>query len=392
MMSSEDALCLLLARAELSPEARKHALSLLEGAVDWPRLFERAKKYQIFPLVYSGLRTLSFPGIPELVRSEWAKIFCVNAIRHELLATELAGILRLLGDAGIPAIPLKGIALAESLYGDLALRVCSDLDVLVPPHHAIDAFRIIVSAGYKPEFTQPRLLDLEVRYGRDCSMLRQAGASALAVDLHWGLAWGGPFERGLLGQVWAECTPVAFRGVPAFALSAEWDFLYLALHAARHGWLSLKWYADLDRLCRRGLVDWRKANEKARSLGWESAVQSSLVACSSVFETPLAPVFGLAPPPPRAYSRQPSELVATSDTLLLFRLLNTPARRLRYLAIRLLIPTRMDCEFLHLPPSLFFLYYALRPLRVTCKNAWWLVQAGLRSLGRVLRRSAENAG
>src|SRR5208283_2743336 len=114
---------------------------------------------------------------------------------------------------------------------------------------------IIVAAGYKPEFTGEHLLDLEVRYGRDCSMSRQAGASTFAIDLHWGLAWGGPFERGLLEQLWAEASPATFRGVPAFALSAEWDFLYLALHAARHGWLSLKWYADLDRLCRRGMVD-----------------------------------------------------------------------------------------------------------------------------------------
>jgi hypothetical protein len=389
MMSSEDELCLLLARAELSPDSRKHALGLLEGAVEWPRLFERAKTYQIFPLVYAGLNTLDFPSVPEPVRSEWAKVFCVNAIRHELLATELAGILRLLANAGIPAIPLKGIALAESLYGDLALRACSDLDVLVHPRHATDAFHIIVSAGYQPEFTQPRLLDLEVRYGRDCSMSREAGASTFAMDLHWGLAWGGPFERDLLEQVWAEASPTTFHGAPTFAMSAEWNFLYLALHAARHGWLTLKWYADFDRLCRRGMVDWKKANETAKALGWEAAVRSSLVACSSVFETPLAPVLGLAPPPPRAYIRQPSELVATADALLLFRLLNTPARKLRYLAIRLFIPTRMDCEFLDLPPSLFFLYYALRPLRATCKNAWWLVQAGWRGVRRALGSKQE---
>jgi hypothetical protein len=212
-------LCLLLARAQLSPQQRERALSLLAGPVDWPRLFECAKRYELFPLVFTGLRSHDFPGVPVPVRTQWEKIFCFNAIRHELLATELAGILRLLADAGMPAISLKGIALAESLYGDVALRACSDLDVLVPPAHAIEAFHIIVSAGYKPEFTEERLLDLEVRYGRDCSMSRQAGASTFAVDLHWGLAWGGPFERGLLEQVWAEASPATFRSVPAFALT-----------------------------------------------------------------------------------------------------------------------------------------------------------------------------
>jgi hypothetical protein len=388
-MAPEDELCWLLARVQLSPEVRERALRLLAGPLQWPRVFERARRYEIFPLLYAGLRTLDFPGVPDPVRAEWAKIFRSNAIRNEFLAIELARILRLVGDAGIPIMPLKGIALGESLYGDPALRVCADIDVLVPMKNVADAFHLLLSSGYESEFTQPRLLDLVVRYGKHCTLTRQDCMRAYTLELHAGLLWGGHLERELLEEIWSDAGRRDFYGIPAFALSAEWEFLYLAVHAAQHGWLSLRWYADLDRLCCRGTIDWKKVNEKAKWLGWQAAVRSSLAACGSLFETPLGPAFGSTPPPCRSGVPRPSDLQVPSENLFLLRLLKTPARKLRYLAIRLLVPTPAECKLLPLPTSLFFLYYALRPLRVACNTARWFVQAGTKSLWRALRQRAE---
>jgi hypothetical protein len=357
----------------------------------WPRVFESARRYGIFPLLYADLRTLGFPSVPDPVRLEWTRVFQFNAMRNELLARELARILRLLGDAGIPVIPLKGLALGESLYGDPALRVCSDIDVLVPMRNAAEAFHLLLSSGYKAEFTQPRLLDVVVRYAKDCLLTRQDCMRAYHLELHSGLLWGGQLERELLEEVWSEAARKSFYGVPAFALSAEWEFLYLAVHAAQHGWLSLRWYVDLDRLCRRGMIDWKRVNEKAKWLGWQAAVRSSLAACASLFETPVDPALGSTPPPRRSRVPRPSNLQVPSENLFLFRLLKTPARKLCYLAIRLLAPTPADCEFLPLPASLFFLYYALRPFRVAGRIAWWFGEAGMKSLRRALRRGAGKA-
>jgi hypothetical protein len=383
-MAPEDELCLLLARAQLSPEAREQTLSLLAGPLQWSRLLERARRYGIFPLLYAGLRTLGFPGVPDNIRSEWTKVFRFNAIQNELLAGELARILQLLGDAGIPVMPLKGIALGESLYGDPALRVCADIDVLVPPQHAIEAFHIVVASGYQPEFTQPRLLDLVARYGKHFVMTRQDRLRAYALELHSGLLWGGRLERDLLEEIWSEAAQRSFHGVPAFALSAEWEFLYLAVHAAQHGWLALTWYVDLDRLCRRGAIDWKRVSEKARWLGWEAAIRSSLAASASLFETPLDPALGSTPSPRRSRVPPQPELQVPSENLFLLRLLRTPGRKLRYLTIRFLVPTPAECQLLPLPAWLFFLYYPLRPLRVACNTAKWFVQAGWKRVRCVL--------
>ena len=390
-MSPEDELCLLLARAQLSPEARERTLSLLACPLQWPLLLERARIFEVFPLLYAGLRTLDFSGVPDPVRSEWTTIFRFNAIRNEILAIDLARILRMLADAGVPVIPLKGIGLAKSLYGDAALRACADLDILIPSKNVAEAFHLLLSSGYEPEFTQPRLLHLVARYGRGCTMMTpQNHMCSYALELHCGLVWGGPLERELLEEIWSDAARKSFCGVPTFALSAEWEFLYLAVHASRHGGPSLKWLIDLDRLCSRGAIDWEKVSEKAKWLGWEEAVRSCLAACAALFDTPINPAFGLKTPrgsgAPRAVG-----FPSVSEILFSLRLLKTPTRRLHYLAIHLFIPTLAECEFLPLPDSLFFLYYALRPFRIACQTAWWFGEAGIRSLWRALRRRAANA-
>ena len=315
----------------------------------WDLLREQSRKYELFPLLYAGLRALGFPGVPDLVRSEWTKVFQFNAIRNELLAVELAGILRLLGDAGVPVMPLKGIALGESLYGDPALRVCGDIDVLVPERHAIEAFHLLVSRGYQPDFSQPRLLSLVLRYGKHCVLMREDRMRAYQLELHSALFWGTQLERELLKQLWSDAVRKTFYGVPAFALSAEWEFLYLAAHASRHGWLSLKWYADLDRICRRGGVDWKNVSEKAKWLGWEAAVRSSLGACGFLFQTPLDPSFGATTTSHASRVPPSSDVQVATEGLALLRLLKTPGRKLRYLAIRLLVPTPAECRLFPSP-------------------------------------------
>jgi hypothetical protein len=72
-------------------------------------------------------------------------------------------------------------------------------------------------------------------------------------------------------------------------------------------------------------------------------------------------------------------LPVLTQTWLSLQLLSA-LRKVRFLAIRLFIPTPADCEFFPLPSWLFFLYYPLRPFRVTCTLMWWIGRAGFRKL------------
>jgi hypothetical protein len=284
----ENELCLLLLRRDLAA-VRKRTQELLASPLQWQVVLEKAYQYEIAPLLYRQLETLGFPRVPETIRTELENFVAVNAIRNDLLAKELARLLRLLVDAKIPVMPLKSTVLAETLYEDPAFRVCTDIDLLVPTNDVIAAHNLILSLGYHSQITQPFFLNLLARYGKDCELMREDQLCIYLLELHCGLVWGGRLERDLLRSIWADAIRKSFYGVPAFALSPDWEFLYLATHAAKHGRLSLKWFVDLDRFCSRSRLDWASIKQKAQQLGWEDAVRDSLSACAYLLGTPSIP-------------------------------------------------------------------------------------------------------
>jgi hypothetical protein len=397
-LTPEDQLCLLLARGRFSPDVAKRAVDLLEAGLRYDVLLERARTHGLVPLLYHRLRVLDFRGIPPPVRRKLTDTFAINAIRNELLAQELVRVLAQLGAAGLPVIPLKGVALAESLYDDPALRTCADLDILVQPKDVAESLRLLRSSGYAAPFREPSLVRLLARYGKDCLLMRKDTRSVYPLQLHCGLICGGPAERPALAEAWSDAAPQTFHGAPACALSSEWEFLYLAVHAARHGMFPFKWLVDLDWLTVRGALDWRKVQAMARRMGWERAVRSCFAACAALLETPVPEPFaavGTPPPAPaRIWAFGPRPLDLARGTFFPLRLLPTLRQKLQFLASRLFVPNVADCEFFHLPSALFFLHYFLRPWRLMGTVAGWFLKEGVARIRRFFRRgrSAHPAG
>jgi Uncharacterised nucleotidyltransferase len=96
MSSSEDQLCLLLARGELPPDMQEQARALLAAPLRWDLVLECAMAHEVYPLLYRNLRRLAFAGVPTQARTELETLYKVNAFRNIHLAEELARVLTLL--------------------------------------------------------------------------------------------------------------------------------------------------------------------------------------------------------------------------------------------------------------------------------------------------------
>jgi Uncharacterised nucleotidyltransferase len=208
----------------------------------------------------TNLRQLGFSTVPDVVQNELKGAYPANALRNQLLAEELARLLHLLNDAGIPVFPLKGAPLAQSVYGDPAARVCSDIDIIVPPMRLHRAIEVILSAGYPDTFRDPFFRKLALRHGRHYQFQRDHPASTL-VELHWRLVQYSSRNDSAVTDLWAEARPTHSCGAPDHAFSPEWEFLYLAIHAADHRW-HLKWLVDLHQICLCRRPDWRRLTDK----------------------------------------------------------------------------------------------------------------------------------
>jgi hypothetical protein len=391
LLTAEDQFCLLLVRGSFSPEAANRAFDALGAALRWDLLLERASTHGLIPLLYHRLHEFDFFGAPSPVRRKLKDTFGVNAIRNVLFTQELVHVLTELDAAGIPTIPLKGILLAESLYGDPALRTCADLDILISPKHLADSLQVLQSLGYDARCGNRTLVGLLARYGKDCVLMREDARQAYPLQVHCGLIWGGPAEQPLLAEIWQDAAPQPFHAAPAYAMSAEWEFLYLAVHAFRHGLYPFKWLVDLDWLIVRGAIDWRIVQEKVRRLGWERIVQSCFVACATLLETPVpGPFAGQLPAlPAKIHICRPGPLEIPRETILALRLLPTDSARLKFVAIRLFVPTPADYDVLRLPPRLSFLYYLIRPWRLAIVVTLWSLGAGMARFRQMVRREPD---
>jgi len=385
----EDELCLLLARGQLLPGERARVLQVLAGPLNWAQILKRADDHQVLPLLYRSLMKLEFHGVPSEVRTRLTAEFRQNAIRNMLFVAELAREMTLLGEAGIRVIPLKGVTLAEALYGDPACRICSDIDILVPAADALRARNLILNDGYVSPFTEDFFAHHQFHTSADCPMKAQRGEIPYFMELHWTLLQHSSHDAEAMQDIWAEARPRNFFGVEAYSLTPEWEFLYLACHASNHKWHTLKWIADIHDLCASISIDWESVRSKAARFDLEFVAESTLAVCSRLYGTPLPASYSNARLPPDVqlypHSLDPSE--AWDAPLFYGRLLKRPTEKLRWFAEMFFVARQSDQMAFHLPASLDFLYFVLRPLRLTAKWSGLFLSAGFHKLRQLFSTS-----
>ena len=110
--------------------------------------------------VQSGRVALSrtqVPGLPAELIPPGAGNRLREAYRNPATANtslffDAAKVLKSLADHRLPVIALKGLSLAKNIYGDIALRPMSDIDLLLNEEDLVVAGRILLALGYQHDF------------------------------------------------------------------------------------------------------------------------------------------------------------------------------------------------------------------------------------------------
>ena len=112
-------------------EAMIHQLS------DWRALLRLAGRHGMKAFLHRHFHRRFTHIVPGEIRRHLREDYYRNLHGNLLLERELIRILKLLEDQGIRAVPFKGVALAECVYGDIALRPRGDIDILVRKGDAV---------------------------------------------------------------------------------------------------------------------------------------------------------------------------------------------------------------------------------------------------------------
>jgi hypothetical protein len=158
------------------------------------------------------------------------------------------------------------------------------------------------------------------------------------------------------------------------------------VHGATHRWPRLEWICDVAELLRRGTpVDWDRLLQRARASGAARMLGLGVQLAHELLGAPLplalatlagdARVRALA----RAvYRHLPDERPDPNPGLKLapfhLAMRERLRDRVRYAAAVLLAPSPLDLDAVPLPPALYPLYFAVRPLRLAAAHARGLLR------------------
>ena len=161
--------------------------TLAAQPLNWQYVLSVSELNGVQPLLYKHLRTVCPDSVPASVMSRLQELFFRNLARNLSMEEQLGKLHRALDQQGIPAIPYKGPALAASVYGDVALRVFSDLDIIIQKQDIHRATAVLVSLGYTPSFQfGPEQME---EYLRNFYEMPFPGNGTMAsVELQWEIA------------------------------------------------------------------------------------------------------------------------------------------------------------------------------------------------------------
>ena len=264
-------LLLCCARTYLDPANAERIRGLLREDVDWAYLLRTARRHGVMPLLCQNLHATCPEAVPQAILAQLRGHFHANARRNALLTKRLLTLVDLFEAHDIPVIPLKGPALAASIYGDVALRQFSDLDILVHEQDVLRAKDLLRSQGYQPRGQQTSAQETAALQVRFHSQFVSPDSKVL-VELHWRLIdWQFPFPFDL-DRLWEHLEPVSLAGTMVRGLPPEDLLLFLCVHGSKpsHRWGQLGRICDVAELVRvhQGL-DWEQVIAQAGKLGSE---------------------------------------------------------------------------------------------------------------------------
>ncbi len=263
MILSQDAATQMLLACLANPDG-DHAgrLAALTDA-EQHGLLQLAQRSRCVPLLH---HVISRSGVELTIARQLAEEARDQVLTSLAQARGLARVMRILREAGLEPIALKGVALAWRDYPAPQLRVLRDVDLLLPAERAEDAHRLLLSLdGYR---LAPWAGQYGAEYGHQLPEIVDQ-SHGLVIEIHHRLnarGWSG--DSRLTQMVRDDAQVLELLGVPVRIPVPHANLLHLVEHATLHHAFANgpAILADLHYLVRANRIDWNALIADAREL------------------------------------------------------------------------------------------------------------------------------
>jgi hypothetical protein len=293
--TEEDLLLLHCCRKEKDERAERKIIEAEKNGLDWGVFLEKARENGVSSIMYSRLTEMyeDCPNIPLDVFEELKKDYYLNATKNTLIFEELGKALKAVKKSGLEVIVLKGAALAEKVYGNIALRPMSDVDLLVKEEDMMHVNEQLKTLGYRPtdavvdevDFSSTYLTTLDYRSPEDNSP---------SFHIHWHFVNSTiPNESYIrnikIKDVWKDAENTEIAGVETLVMAPHHLLIHLSEHALRvtHSLSKLSLLCDINEAVNfyRKQLDWDRLIKESFKFNLNRMVYLSLYFSSKFLET-----------------------------------------------------------------------------------------------------------
>jgi hypothetical protein len=286
--SPELRLLLAFLRRALEPAAE---IAPAPPDCDWHAFLALIRRHRVGAFLHRA-RDILPPGCPAEVVAHLEKLRRATLQRALARAYEQQQLMRLLADAGVDSLVVKGLVLAQSLYGDLSARHVGDIDLFIRVDDAGRADAALRAAGFHRFRPDVPLTPLRLRKFTALKPefeYRRVGTN-LRLELLWRLEHVPPSL-----DPWAQTATYTIGGSAVRTVSRAVEAHYLLQHGARHGWFRLFWLVDTALLLRDATIDWQATITQAREHGLERPILQAAALAEALLGCPRpAPFLPLA--------------------------------------------------------------------------------------------------
>ena len=248
---------------------------------DWNQFIQQSGKHSTIPLAYNNLKTTGMIAhIPTEIVQKLRKTYLYSAERNIKLHNEFSKVIKILGDNDIPVIALKGSALAELVYQNIALRPMTDVDVIAKTEDIWRMDKVLPQSGYKSDVENILLSKRHIEWARHIVFLNRF----ILFEVHPKI-----YELPDLDP-WIKAVPAKIASVDTFILGPEDFLLHLCVHLLEHFYVrgdiaKLIWWFDIREVIRQNRegLDWDYVVRIARENQVEKAINRVLHTINEYF-------------------------------------------------------------------------------------------------------------
>ncbi|MGC2076418.1 MAG: nucleotidyltransferase family protein [Xanthobacteraceae bacterium] len=359
----------------LGPE-RQHAAvirQMVAGDIDWRLFAQKAVHHEVAGLAGRALSRVASDMVPDDILYAFGVIVDRTRRRNRALFDELTAILEALAMNGVEAIPFKGPALAIQAYGDLGLLAPDSLHFLIRDPDIVPTIATLSGLGYERQgqLTAVQFAMIQRLQGHEVLLKKAPGTVVkphtrlTPLNMAFDIDYAGLWRR-------AQRSHLDHRSMRT--LAPEDNLLVLAILGAKEMWWNLKWACDVAAFIgSHSKLDWTAIIEHARAQGclrlfllatslarrhFNSAVPEAIIAAERadrLVEPMLERIM--------AYWQLDGPVGPRSGKALLMdrqRLHQGFAKRTRYLARTVFLPTPHHVARTPLPSKLSFAYFPIK--------------------------------